>query len=381
MKILYHHRIGSTDGGEVVHIRELIASLRALGHEVIVSGPVDLENSKTSRPLKSALRIRDALPGTLSDLFEFSLSLPTFFDLLARYLKHRPDIVYERANLFSVATAALKRLTGCKLLVEVNAPLTFERANYNHLSLRALAKWSEEVVWRSADYVLPVTVALGDIVKAAGIPNERIVVIPNGVRAEDFDLYPQAKRELGFENQIILGFVGYPRDWNRLEYIVELLVDDEFTNTRFVIVGEGPAISGIRELSETLQVDQRVTFTGPVPRDRVPYYVSSFDIAVQPGVTSYASPLKVVEYMAMERAIVAPGLANIRELLSDGETALLFTPDDVRSLRSCLLKLLRDPRLREKLGKAARQKIRGGDFTWAANAKRITQLASELRQD
>ena len=133
MKILYHHRVGSTDGDEVVHIRELVAALRALGHEVIVSGPVDLENSKTSRPLKSALRIRDALPGALSDLFEFSLSLPTLFGLLARYLKHRPDIVYERANLFSVATAALKPITGCKLLVEINAPLTIERNRYGRL--------------------------------------------------------------------------------------------------------------------------------------------------------------------------------------------------------------------------------------------------------
>ena len=376
MKILYHHRIGSTDGGEVIHIRELVEALRVLGHDIVMSGPVDLDNAKASQPLKSALKVRQALPGALSDLIEFSLSLPIFFVLLAKYVRHRPDIIYERANLFSVAAAALKRFTGCTLLVEVNAPLAIERAQYKRLSLRALAKWSEEVVWRSADYVLPVTSALGKIVREAGVPAERIVVIPNGVRTDDFAVHAGAKTELGFGEEVTMGFVGYPREWNHLEYVVELLADDDFANVRFVIVGDSPAISSIRELAKSLHVDQRITFVGAVPRGRIPYYVSGFDIAVQPGVTPYASPLKIVEYMALKRAIVAPDLANIRELLTDGQTASLFTPGDIRAFRSSLLKLLRDPLLRQQLGNAACEKIRKGDFTWAANAMRIVQLVA-----
>lgn len=376
MKILYHHRIGSTDGGEVVHIRELIEALRSLGHDVIVSGPVDLENTKASHSLASALKFRHALPGALSDLIEFSLSFPIFFVLLAKYIRHRPDIVYERANLFSLSAALLKRVTGCTLLVEINAPLTIERATYNRLALRALAQWSEEVVWRSGDFVLPVTSALGEIVREAGVPEKRIVVIPNGVRTNDFTIHSGAKTDLGFGAEITVGFVGYPRQWNRLEYVVELLAEDDFKEARFIIVGDSPTISSIRELARSLQVDQRISYIGAVPRDRIPYYVSSFDIAVQPGVTPYASPLKIVEYMAMARAIVAPDLANIRELLTDDETALLFAPDDIGSFRSALRKLLRDPLLRQRLGKTACEKIRKGDFTWAANARRISQLAA-----
>lgn len=378
MKILYLHRIGSTDGGEVVHIRELVAALRGLGHQVIVSGPVDLGEGRHGRSLKLALTIRNALPAGLSELFELALSLPTLFGHLARYLIHRPDIVYERANLFSVATAALKRLTGCKLLVEVNAPLTLERATHGRLALHGLAKWSEATVWRSADYVLPVSAALGEIVRAAGVPERRIVVIPNGVRAPDLVLHPEAKAELGFADESVLGFVGYPRDWNRLETVVELLADAEFAGTRFVIVGEGSALTGVRTVARSRGVAQRVTLVGAVPRARIPYYVSSFDVAVLPGVTPYASPLKLVEYMALQRAIVAPDLPNIRELLTDGETALLFDADDGAALKRCLLTLLHDPDLRDRLGRAAREKIRVGNFTWEANAQRVIALALRL---
>lgn len=378
MKILYHHRIGSTDGGEVIHIRELIAAFRELGHEVVVSSPIDLDNSEVNRPLRSALKFRDKLPGFVSDTLEFLLSVPTLFYLLAKYLRHKPDVVYERANLFSVATVALKRITGCPLLVEVNAPLTMERAQYGRLSLHKLAKWSEEVVWRSADLVLPVTESLAEITARADVPTECIAVIPNGVRADDFETHDNAKQQLGFEEEVVLGFVGYPRDWNRLDNIVRLLAEKEFAKVHFVVVGDGPALTDVRALVSSLGLAEQVTFIGSVPRDRVPYYVSSFDIALQPGVTPYACPLKIVEYMAMRRAILAPDQANVRELLTNGQTALLFKPDDLESLRSTLLRLCGDPVLRARLAAAANEKIRADDYTWSNNAKRITKLAEGL---
>lgn len=378
MKILYHHRIGSTDGGEVIHIRELIAALRKLGHEVEVSSPVDLDNNEPNRPLKTALKFRDKLPGVLSDTLEFLLSVPTLFYLLFKYLRFKPDVVYERANLFSVATVALKRITACPLLVEVNAPLTLERTQYGRLALPKLAQWSEEIVWRSADLVLPVTESLAEITAQANISAERIVVIPNGVRADDFATHENAKRELGLEGEIVLGFVGYPRDWNRLENIVRLLAEEEFAQIRFVLVGDSPALSQVRELASLLKLEERVTFVGSVPRERIPYFVSSFDIAVQPGVTPYACPLKIVEYMAMSRAIVAPDLPNVRELLTDGENALLFQPDNIESLRAALLRLCREPDLRARLAEAANEKIHAGGYTWTNNAKRIVKLAEGL---
>ena len=108
--------------------------------------------------------------------------------------------------------------------------------------------------------------------------------------------------------------------------------------------------------------------------------ISAFDIALQPGVTAYASPLKTYEYMALGRAIVAPDTPNIREILSHGETALLFDPDSTTAFGQTIERLAGDPTLRAKLGTAARATIVDQDLTWENTARRIVALAKRLAE-
>jgi glycosyltransferase involved in cell wall biosynthesis len=88
----------------------------------------------------------------------------------------------------------------------------------------------------------------------------------------------------------------------------------------------------------------------------------------------YASPLKVFEYMAAGRAIVAPDQPNIREVLRDGETALLFDPGKPGALWEAIGRLAGDPALRARLGAAARAEVLSRDLTWAGNARRVVAL-------
>ena len=106
--------------------------------------------------------------------------------------------------------------------------------------------------------------------------------------------------------------------------------------------------------------------------------ISAFDIALQPGVTAYASPLKTYEYMALGRAIVAPDTPNIREILSHGETALLFDPGSTTAFGQTIERLVDDPALRTNLGTAARAEIVDNDLTWENNARRVIALAERL---
>ena len=91
--------------------------------------------------------------------------------------------------------------------------------------------------------------------------------------------------------------------------------------------------------------------------------MSCIDIASQPRVTAYASPLKLFEYMATGRAIVAPASPNIREILEDGVDGLLFAPGSAEAMAAAIERLARDATLREKLGQAAAQKIAARDLT------------------
>jgi len=115
-----------------------------------------------------------------------------------------------------------------------------------------------------------------------------------------------------------------------------------------------------------------------VPRTRVAAHVALFDVALQPAVVVYASPLKLFEYLAMGRAIVAPATPNIREILVDGDNALLFPPGDDAAFRAAVRRLCGDPDLRARLGARARETIDARGLTWAHNAGTVTALASEL---
>jgi glycosyltransferase involved in cell wall biosynthesis len=376
MKILYHHRIGSRDG-QAVHIDEIVGALRTLGHEVIVVGPKATEHAKFGSDGVVVATFKRFLPGSIYELLELAYSCVAFIRLWRVYRRERPDALYERYNLYLLSGVWLKRLTGVPMLLEINSPLVLERSRYGGLANRRMAAWAERFTWRSANHVLPVTSVLAGFVRAVGVPIERITVIQNGV-GEEFlsnQINGTAVRErLGCSDGIILGFIGFVREWHGLDRVIELVADsDPLLDLYCVIVGQGPAIPELQRLTAQRGLERRVIFAGLISRDEIVEYVAAFDVALQPQVVPYASPLKLFEYMALGRAIVAPASPNILEVLTDRD-AMLFDPADPFAFRRAVEQLCGDANLRTRLGKAARDALVRHDLTWASNARRIVAL-------
>ncbi|MFC7542629.1 glycosyltransferase [Siccirubricoccus deserti] len=147
------------------------------------------------------------------------------------------------------------------------------------------------------------------------------------------------------------------------------------TPLELLVVGEGPARPGLELLAAELGIADRVRFTGLAERQAVPSLVAGFDIALQPAAVAYASPLKVFEYMAAGRAIVAPDQPNIREVLEHERTALLFEGGKPGAMWAAVKRLATDPVLRARLGAAARAEVLARDLTWSGNARRAVALA------
>jgi len=126
-------------------------------------------------------------------------------------------------------------------------------------------------------------------------------------------------------------------------------------------------------------VADRLWVTGLVAREALAAHISCFDVALQPEVTTYASPLKLFEYMALNRAIVAPDAPNIREVLVHRQDSLLFEPESPKSLGDAIRLLVRDAELRARLGAGAADKIRREDISWARNARRAMALVEAAR--
>jgi glycosyltransferase involved in cell wall biosynthesis len=178
----------------------------------------------------------------------------------------------------------------------------------------------------------------------------------------------------------VLGFTGFVRPWHGLDQAIEFLSRSAGTDCMLLVVGDGPARAGLEAQARHLGVADRVRFTGVVARDAVPLHVAAFDVALQPAATPYASPLKLFEYMALARAIVAPAQPNIQEVLRDGEDALLFDPRSPDALQTALARLAGDALLRERLGAGARRTLLARGYTWTRNAERVAALVEQLRQ-
>ena len=381
MKILYHHRTGSKDG-QAVHIEELIGALRRRGHDVIVVAPATTERQEFGQQSGLVSALKRHLPKAIYEAAEFSYAFVAYGRLRAAYLEHRPDVLYERSNLFQPAGLWLKRRYGLPMLLEVNAPLFAERSEFGGLALKGLARWSERAVWRHADHVLPVTQALADYVRQAGVPEERISVIPNAINPDRFSRSidaAAAKARLDLSGKLVLGFTGFVREWHGLDRVIELLAERGApAGLHLLVVGDGPGRETLEAQARGLGVADRLTFTGPVGRDAVADHVAAFDIALQPAVRPYASPLKLFEYMTLARPIVAPDTPNIREVLSDRESALLFDPASGEAFRRTVELLCRDAGLRQRLGAGAAQAIVDRGLTWNRNAERIEALMARL---
>lgn len=383
MKILYHHRTRSKDG-QYVHIEEMIGALRAQGHEVIIVAPAGTDDESFGSDAVLVTWLKRHLPKWVYELMELAYSLVAYRQLAAAIRQHRPDCLYERYNLFLPAGVWIKRRFGLPMLLEINSPILEERTRYDGLGLTRLARWSQAYAWRGADLVLPVTHVLGDIVASYGVPGERIVVIPNGINPERFDGaadVDSAKQALGLSSKLVLGFTGFLRDWHGLDKVIDMIAQDPPELGRhLLVVGDGPARANLEQQARDLHIADRVTFTGIVERDDVARHVAAFDIALQPAVVAYASPLKLFEYLALGKAIVAPAQPNILEILTADHNAVLFAPSDANSLAAAVARLSANPTLRNHVAANARLAITEQQLTWSANARRVVDLFATLQR-
>jgi glycosyltransferase involved in cell wall biosynthesis len=372
MNILYHHRTKSRDG-QAVHIRELIAALRRRDHHVEEWALSKGDDGEMGSEGGAVGKLLARLPRVTYELAEHAYGPMVFRRLVEAGRACNADVLYERHALSNTAGVRTARALGIPHLLEVNSPLATERSAHETLVLQKWAEASERRVFERADRLLVVTQVLADMLVSTGLPAERIRVIANGA---DLSLYPL--EHLGERDEIVVGFTGFFRPWHGIEALVDGLADGLLpASSRLLLVGTGPAQSSIEARAVQRGVADRVRITGAVPREEIPGLVRSMDICVQPAATAWASPLKLFEYMAAGKAIVAPAQQNLREVLTDGRDALLFEPGVVEDMCAAVARLANDQALRVDLGRGARQTLDDRRYTWDANAERVEDIAFE----
>jgi glycosyltransferase involved in cell wall biosynthesis len=374
--ILYHFRTRGT-GAEAVHISGIVRAFEKMGCRVVLSSPTGIDPRQTagSSPFAEPpsasgsrlTRLTRLLPRGLFELLELLYNVPAFWRNLRLVRRNDCRLIYERHAFFLFSTALVAALRHCPLVVEVNELVGDPRIRAQPLFSR-LARWTDGFLFRRARLIVTVSPHLKRRVEQYGIPPNRILVLPNAVSEEELALPAQPPPFSLQPSAFNLCFSGWLVDWHRLDFLIQALALPEFASIVLVLIGEGPFRSSLEAQARALGV--RVQFTGPIPHSAMPAALRAMDACVVPHSNEYRSPIKLFEFMAQERAILAPRTEPIESVLTDGKEALLFTPLDIESFRISLRKLLVSKELRQSLGRAARLLVEER-HTWEQNARKI----------
>jgi glycosyltransferase involved in cell wall biosynthesis len=287
------------------------------------------------------------------------------------------DLIYERYSLWSYSGmeyAAERRIPG---ILEVNAPLIEEQAKHRGLVDREGAERVANRAFQAASQLIAVSSEIKTYLKHY-VRDDKIQVIANGVNSDRFS-FPLIPALPTSPEIFTVGFVGSLKPWHGLPILAQAfaLLKQRLPNSRLLIVGDGTERTNLEaELSAQGLLDA-VRFTGAVPPNEIPGLLASMSVAVAPyrdGSDFYFSPLKVYEYMAAGLPVVASRIGQIAELIEDEVNGLLCPPGNAEALATALERLWHSPKLRLRLGKAARSTVMQS-HTWDAIAERILILA------
>jgi len=210
---------------------------------------------------------------------------------------------------------------------------------------------------------------------ADGIAPDRVITLPNAADPERFR--PEipgtsVRARYGLDGARVVGFTGAFFPWHGVGLLLDALTAllHEIPDAAALLVGDGPERAALEERVRREGLERRVRFAGWVGHESLPEHLAAFDIAVMPDSNDYGSPMKIYEYMAMGKPVVAPRLGPLQDGIRDGETGLLFPPRDAAGLRSALTALLRDEPRRARMGELARAHVLA-NHTWDRNGSRV----------
>ncbi len=298
----------------------------------------------------------------------------------------RPDFVYERYSLCSFAAGLACRKLGVPWIVEVNAPLADEEERFRDLRWRRLTRWIEGWILRRADRVLVVSHTLRRWAIERGVHPDRVEVLANGVDTRLFHrgiAGDPVRAEWGLDaSAIIVAFSGSLKPWHGGRLLLEAFAQArrEIPGLRLVYIGDGPERRTIEKRARKLGIESQVRFTGSVRQERVPAMLRAADILVAPYLPIegfYFSPLKLLEYLAVGRPVIASRLGDLPDLV-ESDCGRLVPPGRVQPLASAIHDLAIDPALRSRMGKAAARRAARED--WSTRVESILRAVPALRR-
>ncbi len=324
---------------------------------------------------------QDLTQNFLARAIHFGKSVLTHITLHPEY-----DVVHYRNIWDGLYIAQNKKRFGYRALFEVNGLPSIElKYHYPGLDTGLLTKIKEQEIatLHLSDAIICPSHVTRDYIASLGLNRKLITVIPNGVSASDFPPTPLPVRE---GRVPVLLYIGTLADWQGLDIVVKALPKIlEQKNVQLRIVGRGRSRQRkmLAKQIRKLGVEASVIVQPAVPHHEIPALIAESDICVAPlglndrNVTQGACPIKVLEYMAAGRPLLASNMPIVRELVREDLDALLFSPNDPDDLARQVLALLNDLDLSKRLARSASERALS-KFSWHESQKKLGKVYEKL---
>jgi glycosyltransferase involved in cell wall biosynthesis len=391
MRILYyspHPNLNlQSPSGYGTHMREMIQAFRNLGHgvlPVIRGGTEDSESVATGTNLigHPAKRMaKTMMPAILWESLKDAELLRhdrNSKEILVEAIQSfKPDLIYERASYLQISGVKAAQQNNVPHILEVNAPFVEERSALSSTTLfQSKATGIEKEQLQGATKVAVVSSVLKKYLSEKHkVPDDKFIVTPNAINPDHIHAEAEEVRKIKevykLNNFVVIGFVGSIFKWHGVDLLLEAFAGATKARpgTKLLIVGDGDILPDLRQLSEHLNLSGKVVFTGNVPHSQVFSFIQTMDIAVMAKSNWYGSPVKIFEYAAMKKAIVAPDNGPVRDVMTQGEDGILIQPK-VSDLMEALQFMIENPRKREEVAVTFHRKVLA-QHTWEQTAEKV----------
>jgi glycosyltransferase involved in cell wall biosynthesis len=391
MKIIYHHRTRGR-GAEGVHITGICDALQSLGHDVsLLSFPgsePDITKSDSpslNKKVKNKsffgklAEITKKMPQFVFELFEIGYNALAYKRLYDKNKEVNADFVYERYSLFTFAGLLFARSKKLPIVIEVNDSALVERVR--PLKLKWLAEKIEKYVFKRADGLVFISSEFMKIAKAKYGNIAPSIVSPNAANIDHFKhdeiSNEKAKSLLDIDSEkVVIGYTGAFVHWHGIDWFVEEIVGKlkDHPNLILLLIGDGVAFEPIKKLVEKNNASDQVILTGRLAHTELSSYMSAMDFGILPDSNIYGSPMKLFEFMAMNKAMVLPDFSPIAEVVNDKETGWLFEKGNKKQCVETVLSLYENKEELKRVGDNARNFI-VKERQWKNNALDLLELA------
>jgi glycosyltransferase involved in cell wall biosynthesis len=345
-------------------------------------------------PNDGVLSLEDTIEGARitrisQDLTQNFLARATHFGkAVLTHLTLNPnyDVVHFRNIWDGLAVAQNKKRFGYKTLFEVNGLPSIElKYHYPGIDTGLLSKIKEQEIatLHLSDAIICPSNVTRDYIASLGLSRHRVTVIPNGVSPSDFSASPLP----GHEGRVpTLLYIGTLADWQGLEVVIKALpkiLEKQPVQLRIVGRGRSRQRKFLSKQIRKLGVEGSVLVEAARPHHEIPSLIAESDICLAPlglndrNVTQGACPIKVLEYMASARPLIASNMPIVRELVREDVDALLFSPSDPEDLARQVLALLNDFELSQRLATSASERALT-KFTWHEAQKKLLKVYEKL---